>query len=185
MDTTDALAELRLLAAPEEDPQLTPEELMTVLDRARRPDLSGNLPLNTSAASAWAAATAYTVGTVVKQSPASGRYWRCRIAGTSATTQPSWPDLSARLVTSLVITDGSVVWEDAGGEWAPTWDLNAAAALAWRAKAAKASCRVDIDDNGQRIARRQVIATCLEMANRYRRRSGTLTTAARPFDPVT
>lgn len=61
-------------------------------------------------ADAWATATAYAVGDIVK--PTSGsdlHYYRCTVAGTShASTEPTWP------TDGSTITDGTVTWEDAG-----------------------------------------------------------------------
>lgn len=57
--------------------------------------------------SAWASSTAYSVGTVVRASTlqASGLVFRCTVAGTSASTQPTWPtDIGS------TITDGTVTW---------------------------------------------------------------------------
>lgn len=57
--------------------------------------------------SAWASSTAYSVGDIVRASSlqASGLVFQCTTAGTSASTQPTWPtDLGS------TITDGTVVW---------------------------------------------------------------------------
>ena len=58
--------------------------------------------------SAWAASTAYAVGTIVRATTlqASGLVFRCTVAGTSAGTQPAWPtDIGS------TITDGGVTWQ--------------------------------------------------------------------------
>lgn len=57
---------------------------------------------------AWAASTAYAVGTIVRASSvqASGLAFRCTVAGTSAATEPAWPtDIGS---TS---TDNTVTWQ--------------------------------------------------------------------------
>lgn len=57
--------------------------------------------------SAWAASTAYSVGTVVRATAlqATGLVFRCTTAGTSSSTQPNWPtDIGSTVI------DGTVTW---------------------------------------------------------------------------
>lgn len=57
--------------------------------------------------SVWASSTAYSVGSIVRASTlqASGLVFRCTVAGTSASTQPTWPtDIGS------TIADGTVTW---------------------------------------------------------------------------
>ena len=57
--------------------------------------------------SAWASSTAYSVGNIVRASTlqGSGLVFRCTVAGTSASTQPTWPtDIGS------TIADGTVTW---------------------------------------------------------------------------
>ena len=57
---------------------------------------------------AWAANTAYVVGDVVRATTLqpTGLVFECTVAGTSASTQPSWPtDIGS------TITDGGVTWQ--------------------------------------------------------------------------
>ena len=57
--------------------------------------------------SAWTSSTAYSVGNIVRASTlqASGLVFRCTVAGTSASTQPTWPtDIGS------TIADGGVTW---------------------------------------------------------------------------
>lgn len=55
-------------------------------------------------------------------------------------------------------------------DWAPTWDLNRAAAEGWRWKAGKAAARFDADTDGTRLSRSQITEHCLAMAAQYARR---------------
>ena len=60
-----------------------------------------------AAVAAWAASTAFSVGDIRRAttSQASGLWFRCTTAGTSAATEPSWPtDIGS------TITDNTVVW---------------------------------------------------------------------------
>jgi hypothetical protein len=55
----------------------------------------------------WAPATTYAVGALTRPTEGNGRIYRCRTAGTSASTEPLWPTAHGGLVT-----DGTVEWED-------------------------------------------------------------------------
>lgn len=54
----------------------------------------------------WLANTAYTVTGVVIPTTFSGFTWRCTTAGTSAGTEPVWPDP----LLSPTVSDGTVTW---------------------------------------------------------------------------
>lgn len=64
-------------------------------------------------ASTWLATTAYTVGNLVvpttfnSLSGSVGRIFKCTTAGTSGSTQPTWPTTAGGTVT-----DGSVTWTE-------------------------------------------------------------------------
>lgn len=53
----------------------------------------------------WVATTAYTVGQFTVPTTANGYYYKCTTAGTSASSQPTWPT-----TLGTTVTDGSVVW---------------------------------------------------------------------------
>ena len=55
----------------------------------------------------WLANTAYTPTAVVIPTVFTGYTWRCTTGGTSAGTEPSWPDPTSGTTT---ITDGGVTW---------------------------------------------------------------------------
>ena len=59
------------------------------------------------AVAAWAASTAFVVGDIRRATTeqASGLWFRCTTAGTSASSEPSWPtDIGS------TITDNTCVW---------------------------------------------------------------------------
>lgn len=60
----------------------------------------------TSPGFAWAASTAYAIGSIVV--PLNGHMFQATTAGTSGTTVPTWP------LTGGTVTDGSVTWTDLG-----------------------------------------------------------------------
>jgi hypothetical protein len=57
----------------------------------------------------WAGSTAYTADWIVRPTVANGLVYRCAVAGTSSSSQPTWPTVVGREVT-----DGTAVWVCAG-----------------------------------------------------------------------
>ena len=59
------------------------------------------------AIAAWAASTAFSVGDIRRASveQPSGLFFRCSTAGTSASSEPSWPNM-----VGDTVTDGTCVW---------------------------------------------------------------------------
>lgn len=172
MDESAARDRLHQLVARDQDPVLTVDEVDLLLEDARRPDRAGNLPSNvTGDVSAWASSTAYLAGQVVKTTQTPRRYWRAQNSGVSAATTPSWPDYAGVIRTGNTLTEGSVRWEDIGADWAPTFDIDAAAAAGWRVKASKAAGRFDFTEDGQSFSRSQVVAHCNAMAASFEKRA--------------
>lgn len=174
MNAASAAARLARFVAAEEDPVLSSAALADLLTLAQRPDENGNLPTNVASAPVWVTATTYAPGDVVQPSPADGRWWRCAIGGTSASTQPTWPDNEGDLRTGDLVVDGTVTWEDAGAAWAGTYDLAAAAAEGWEQKASLAAPRFQFTTDGQMFFRQQIHAHCKAQARAYRAKMGTV-----------
>lgn len=170
MDAVAAQARLERMTASAVDPVLDAPALADLMLIAKRPDRTGNDPRNDVAATAWASATLYAPGDLRRQAAGVERWWICLIAGTTASTAPSWPTLTGYARSDTTVTDGTVTWQDAGSRWAPTWNLNAAAGAGWEMKAALVSGRFNFAADQQRFDRSQVHAMCLEQADRYRRR---------------
>lgn len=165
MDEATARQRLELLTQADQDPALILEEINALLEDSRRPDLAGNPPSNVTSADEWASATVVLAGTVVRTS--SGRFLRCVIPGTTGTTEPSVLMLAGYTRAGHTFYDGTVTWEDFGTTWAPTYDLDAAAARGWRMKAGKAAGRFDFAEDGQQFTRSQIVAHCHAMAEAF------------------
>jgi len=72
-------------------------------DNIPDPDVTVTLSRTTSAA--WAGTTAYVLGALVLD---TGRIYAVTTAGTSGSTEPTWP------TDGTTVTDGTVVWQDTG-----------------------------------------------------------------------
>ena len=78
------------------------------------------------AVAAWAASTAFSVGDIRRASTeqASGLFFRCTTAGTSAATEPSWPtDIGS------TITDNTCVWTAIASAYEELSKLNPSAII--------------------------------------------------------
>lgn len=62
-----------------------------------------------SAASAWQASTAYSVGDIVRPTVANGHIYKCIVAGTSGASEPTWPTTA-----DLQVVDNTVTWREVG-----------------------------------------------------------------------
>jgi hypothetical protein len=61
-------------------------------------------------ASQWAGSTAYAVGDIVRPTTGNGHLYRCIVAGTTASSEPTWTTVSGQVVAA----DGSVTWAEIG-----------------------------------------------------------------------
>lgn len=177
MDRSTALDRLRSMLASDVDPVLGEDVLVALLADNAVADRAGNAPTNdSSTAGSWVASTAVLPGAIILE---GDRYWVAVLGGSTAATEPTWPDLAGiDRDEHRTITDGGVRWADNGTTWAPTWDLTRAAADGWDRKAAIATSRYDFQTDDQRFSRAQVAASCREQADRFRRRlAGTTVTS--------
>jgi hypothetical protein len=101
--------------------------------------------------------------------------WQARRA-TATSTSSRWPEPRAPRSgvpdhSGMTVTDGAVTWQEAGGSWEPTYDLNSAAAEGWRWKAAIVAGQFDFSINAgpsqQSFARSAKHAHCLAMMQAY------------------
>lgn len=158
MDTAAARVMLMKMTAATVDPVLSDADIDALLSLARRPDRYGSLPLL-----AWAASTTYTIFSERLPATANGHYYRVSTAGVSGATAPTWPTTSG-----ATVTDGTVVWTEAGAYlWTPTYNLRAAAAEGWRWKAAAVAADFAFTADGSTYERDQMIKQCLDMVKQY------------------
>src|SRR5688500_13247756 len=163
MDEAAARARIESMVAASSEPTLTDAEIDVLVEAAKRVDPFGNRPSNVATVGVWAASTTVGYGDVVTADPAAGRWWRVAVPGLTGATQPTWPALTGA-ATGATVVDGTVEWEDVGGPWAPTWDLNDAVARGWELKAGKAAEDFEFTTDGQTFRRQQLIDHCERMA---------------------
>lgn len=140
-----ALIQLKRLVQPDVTPALTDTELNAILDGVQR-------------ASFWILSTAFIFGAVVMPATKNGHRYTCSQGGTTAATEPTWP---AR--DGATITDGTVIWREAGADFENVFDVRAAAQQAWLMKQARA---VELFDGGdQKLS--QIAERCGEMVEKF------------------
>ena len=61
--------------------------------------------------SIWVASTVYSEGDIVTPITRNGRRYRCSVAGTTDSSEPTWPS-----TTSDTVVDNTATWEEYGGE---------------------------------------------------------------------
>lgn len=70
--------------------------------------------IDDASVTAWAGSTAYVVGDIVRPTSADGHIYRCVVAGTSHSVEPTWVTTYGRETAE---TSGSVVWANFGDSY--------------------------------------------------------------------
>lgn len=145
-ERTAAIARVKLYVPTTHPPTISDAEVETIVDECKR-------------ASRWTAGTAYTYGTVVRPTVSNGHYYVCEQAGTSAATEPDWPE-GRRAVITDGASDPVLTWREAGYAASGIFDVALAIHKAWVIKAARAAQLVKID--GQNY--QHIYEHCQQMA---------------------
>jgi hypothetical protein len=163
MNEATALTRIQNMVAWDQEPVLTSDQVADLVVLGRRLDVNGRWIEDDTG---WAASTAYSVGDRVAASPRNGHVYVVTVGGTSGSAAPAFPTSSG-----ATVTDGTVTWQEAGGSWEPTYDLNSAAAEGWRWKAAIVAGQFDYSINAgpsqQSFQRSSKHAHCIAMAQAY------------------
>jgi hypothetical protein len=183
VDEATATARLQSMTAWDSEPVLSADQLTALVAFGRRSDdVFRWITDDTN----WAAVTTYVLNTRRAPITRNGHIYLVTTAGTSGAVEPAWPT-----ALNATIADGTVVWTEAGGSWAPTYDLNAAAAEGWRWKAATVAGAFSFTTDSQVFNRAEINAMCLAMAEKYQKRvtgsirqRGSLPIIAPPIIPV-
>lgn len=170
-----ARAKLLDLTAANTFPKLEEETIDRLLREARRPDRNGWLQHYDTE---WQPNVVYAVDKVIVPRSrleylapytadyyGQGRAYRVTVGGNSGAVEPVWPTNVGDEVTV-----NGVTYRDISGlvsSWAPTHDLNKAAAEGWRIKAGLVSNRHSFGSNAGNYNPEQIHQHCLEMAALY------------------
>lgn len=147
------------------EPVISSTEVDILLASAKRCDSEGNPPDNYFP---WKPSTAYVVGDKVVPNPRNGFYYTVTVAGTSGSTQPTFPT-----VVGNTVVDGTVTWTNtATAPWKPTFNLPFAYALGFQMKAAKVATAVDVASADQRLKRSDMFTNFMKMSDEWRKRAG-------------
>lgn len=153
MDVSAAAEQLRLSGVLSAEPAIPQDVYLNILEETAR-------------AATHATATAYGFGTKVFASVHNGRLYRCITPGTSGATAPTWPTFQAAR-PGQQITDGTVVWQDAGPVSGERYDLNAAKRECWLWRAGQLAEKFDVSDPDANLKRSQQYEHAVAQARRY------------------
>lgn len=151
---TQAITQLSLMVQSTEYPELSPDELGTLIDIYKR-------------SNDWAASTAYVYGDLVQPIIKNGRLYQCIEAGTSGTTNV-FPEYYITDAKDFAYTDGTVRWIDLGPANVEVFDVRTAARAGWILKAGKVANLISSKDGSQDINLEALQKQCLIMAEKYR-----------------
>jgi hypothetical protein len=147
-------------------PTLSAAELGRLLRYAAVTDEDGNEP---DVWPAWAATTAYALNYRVVPASRNGYVYKVTVAGTSASSAPTWPT-----TIDTTVTDGTVTWTcEATAPWTPTYGpggLNLAAMRGWEMKFAKLTNNETFSGDGYSANPEARRADIEKQINMFRRR---------------
>lgn len=162
MDEATARTRLESMTAWDQVPVLTSDQIAALVVLSRRSDDVFRWIADDPE---WAPATAYGLNDRRAPITRNGHIYLATTAGTSGASEPAWPT-----TINGTVVDGTVHWTEAGGSWAPTYDLNAGAAEGWRWKAAKVAGSFDFSTDQQDFSRSQMSEMCQAMVALYQKR---------------
>jgi hypothetical protein len=145
-----AIDRVKVQAQSAIDPTLTDNQVGDCVDQA-------------ATFTTYAASTAFTVGQVTQPAAPNGHRYICTVAGTTASTAPTWPTTKG-----YSVVDGTVTWTEYGPAYPEQYDVRRACYYAWLLKAGQATASYSFSSDGQSFNRSDIIKHCLEMADRYR-----------------
>jgi len=124
--------------------------------------------------SIWEASTYYNVGDQIVSVVPTGRLYSCAIAGTSGTTEPSFPQIG--YAVGQAFPDGfpaysnnfGLTWYDVGFTNVEVYDVRASAREGWMRKASICANLINTDDGATKVDLNKLIEHCHKMAASYR-----------------
>ena len=159
MTRAEAIAQVSLFVDAQSYPQMSTTDIGSILDSLSR-------------FSTWTASTAYSVGDRVVPTTPNGRVYECRVAGTSATTEPEWAEYPGGQWKGWSVLDGTsdpvLMWVDMGPANVERYDVRTATRQAWFIKASRCASDIDAKEGTSDVKLSQLKAHCIEMAEKYR-----------------
>lgn len=159
MTRAEAIAQVSLFVSAQSYPQMSTTDIGSILDSFSR-------------FSTWAASYVYAVGDRVVPTTPTGRVYEARVAGTSGTTQPSFPVYPAYQVRGFSLEDGTsnpaLVWVDAGTINVERYDVRTSTRQAWLIKASRVAADIDAKEGTSDVKMSQLMQHCLLMADKFR-----------------
>jgi hypothetical protein len=122
----------------------------------------------------WQPNTPYVVGQMIIPSIPNGRVYQCIIAGTSTTTEPTFPSIGYAVGQSFYNYVGTppnfygLTFQDNGFITQEIYDVRAAAKQCWLLKASIAANLANTSDGQMRIDLHTIQENCLQMAGKFR-----------------
>lgn len=147
-----------MLADANSYPQITTTEIGTILDDLIRWDY-------------WTASHSYAVDDLIVPLIPNGRLYRCVAAGTSDSTQPTFPVFpSIGFINQTIYesTTSGVIWIDIGTAQNEQYDVQGATRRAWLLKASRCAGDVDSKEGLSDVKLSQLSDHCIRMAERFR-----------------
>lgn len=155
----EAIATVSLWVDSGAYPEITTDELGDLVDRFVR-------------FSSWTASTAYSVGDRVVPTTPNGRVYEARRAGTTASTEPDWPDWPGNQYQGWATSEGpsvpQLLWVDAGPANVEQYDIRSATRQGWLLKASRVTSEIDSKDGAAEVKLSQLRTSCLSMAEKFR-----------------
>ena len=134
----------------------------------------GNLIDQHKKFSSWEPSTSYAVGDMIVPTIPNGRVYQCIIAGTSTTTEPTFPSIGYAVGQAFYNYVGTppnfygLTFQDNGFITSEIYDVRAAAKQAWLLKASIAANLANTDDGKMKVELHQIQENCIQMAGKFR-----------------
>ena len=142
-------------------PELTDNQLGNLIDQHKK-------------FATWQPSTSYLVGDMIVPTIPNGRVYQCIIAGTSTTTEPTFPSIGYAVGQAFYNYVGTppnfygLTFQDNGFITTEVYDVRAAAKQAWLLKASIAANLANTSDGQMRIDLHTIQENCIQMAGKFR-----------------
>ena len=142
-------------------PELTDNQLGNIIDQHKK-------------FTTWQPNTAYSVGDMVIPTTPNGRVYQVIIAGTSTTTEPTFPSIGYAIGQCFYNYVGTppnfygLTFQDNGFITTEVYDVRAAAKQCWLLKASIAANLANTSDGQMRIDLHTIQENCIQMAGKFR-----------------